>query len=414
MIKPYISVVIGKGFGDEGKGMAVDYLASRYNKTLVVRHNGGAQSGHTVELPDKRFVFHELSSGSFRGADTFWADTYYPDMFKLGEEIEDYRVAIDEEPIIFADKNTQITIIDDVLINMAAETIRGEGRHGSCGMGIYEAFVRGEAGYGLTIGELIKMDEDLLVSRLEDIRREYVPNRLKELGIDVDKLRKENRERAIEYLDMLNERAVLENVARVILKNMTYVKPVEDVKELFSRYEGVIFENGQGLLLDTDNEEYSPHVTASKTGLFNPCRLLKKIGENVDEVVYVTRTYVTRHGAGPLPNECDRLELGIVESDITNIHNPWQGSIRYGRHSMLDEFHKDIKIDMENLNEMEGFTKCMLMITHLDETGGRVLCENEDVGVEAFCERLRKNEMGRGMFDGYYLSWSRYGDIIKK
>ncbi|MBQ8729857.1 MAG: adenylosuccinate synthetase, partial [Lachnospiraceae bacterium] len=30
--RPYISVVIGKGFGDEGKGMAVDFLASRHNK----------------------------------------------------------------------------------------------------------------------------------------------------------------------------------------------------------------------------------------------------------------------------------------------------------------------------------------------------------------------------------------------
>ena len=62
MKRPYICAVIGKNFGDEGKGLAVDYLSlqAKGGPVLVIRHNGGAQSGHTVDLPDKRFVFHEL------------------------------------------------------------------------------------------------------------------------------------------------------------------------------------------------------------------------------------------------------------------------------------------------------------------------------------------------------------------
>lgn len=89
-----VLAVIGKNFGDEGKGMAVDYFSLHSEKTLVVRHNGGAQSGHTVvrKLPDKkRFVFHELSSGSCRGADTLWIDSFYPDIYKLGEEISNFQ-----------------------------------------------------------------------------------------------------------------------------------------------------------------------------------------------------------------------------------------------------------------------------------------------------------------------------------
>ena len=92
---PLTRVVIGKNFGDEGKGLAVDYFsAADSGKTLVIRHNGGAQSGHTVELLPKaeggsgeecsgRFIFHELSSGSFRKADTFWAKTFFPDRGRL-------------------------------------------------------------------------------------------------------------------------------------------------------------------------------------------------------------------------------------------------------------------------------------------------------------------------------------------
>ena len=75
-----VYAVIGCGYGDEGKGLVTDYLSSKPGKKLVIRHNGGAQSGHTVEIDDKRFVFHELSSGSFRHADTLWADTFMPDL----------------------------------------------------------------------------------------------------------------------------------------------------------------------------------------------------------------------------------------------------------------------------------------------------------------------------------------------
>ena len=82
-----IRAIIGKGFGDEGKGLATDFFCCKVPGTLVIKHNGGAQAGHTVETQGKRFVFHQLSAGSFRMADTYWADSYYPDLYKLGEEI---------------------------------------------------------------------------------------------------------------------------------------------------------------------------------------------------------------------------------------------------------------------------------------------------------------------------------------
>lgn len=72
----------------------------------------------------------------------------------------------------------------------------------------------------------------------------------------------------------------------------------------------LIFESGQGLLPGRNHTVYSPYVTASDTGLRNPCRFLARFRLNLDEVVYVSRTYITRHGAGPLPNECPKTVLG--------------------------------------------------------------------------------------------------------
>ena len=57
MKKVKYNVVIGKNFGDEGKGMAVDMLSTDAGRTVVIRHNGGSQSGHTVEKDDIRLCF---------------------------------------------------------------------------------------------------------------------------------------------------------------------------------------------------------------------------------------------------------------------------------------------------------------------------------------------------------------------
>ncbi|MBR5723005.1 MAG: adenylosuccinate synthetase, partial [Oscillospiraceae bacterium] len=90
-----VTIVIGKNFGDEGKGLAADYFAMQSVRAgipaICVRHNGGAQAGHTVDFPEKRFVFSQLSSASFRGTDTYWADSFLPDLYKLSDEITRFR-----------------------------------------------------------------------------------------------------------------------------------------------------------------------------------------------------------------------------------------------------------------------------------------------------------------------------------
>ena len=56
-----VVVVVGAQWGDEGKGKLVDVLAERAD--WVVRYQGGANAGHTVDLGDRRFVLHQIPSG---------------------------------------------------------------------------------------------------------------------------------------------------------------------------------------------------------------------------------------------------------------------------------------------------------------------------------------------------------------
>lgn len=394
-----IRAIIGKGFGDEGKGLATDCFCCKVPGTLVIKHNGGAQAGHTVETQGKRFVFHQLSAGSFRMADTYWADSYYPDLYKLGEEIEEFKELSGITPKIYCDSGTSLTIIDDILVNMLLELSRGDNRHGSCGMGINECDLRTGAGFGITVTDILGLSEDDLLKKISDLRRDYISPRLSLLEISTRSI---SSSETRELYDMLSSKEVLTNWIRQAKKNAEqYVTICGDVQKLLTCSEQVLFENGQGLLLDSENKEYAPHVTASRTGLFNPCRILKKYGLELSEAVYITRSYVTRHGAGPLLYECTPGEIGITSPDITNVHNPWQGSIRYARHGGEDEFIRPV---LDDLNEggIEK-TKASLFITHLNETDGKILTKEGDITVEEFVS----NPVIQGTFNTIYKSYSR-------
>ena len=392
-----IRTVIGKGFGDEGKGLCVDYFCKKAPGSLVIKHNGGAQAGHTVETDGKRFVFHQLSAGSFRNSVTLWSDTYYPDIYKLREEYEDFFSVSGFGPKIYADAKTPITLTDDVLVNMLLETKRGSSRHGSCGMGINEAYLRTHAGFGIFISDLFSKSSDELVRKISEIRENYFSERLKEEGIDI-------KENINEYSELLQSKNVIENAVEEMLRNASeYVVISEDIKKLLDESSEICFETGQGLLLDAENLEFSPHLTMSRTGLCNPVSFLKRYNKTLTEAVYVTRTYVTRHGAGPLPYECSREELGLKEEDLTNIENPWQGKIRYASHGSFEEFVSPVKKDIDenvNLSDSRVNTKASLFITHINETDGKIFMKDENIKIDAFLN----NPKITGLFKKFYFS----------
>lgn len=393
-----VLAVIGKNFGDEGKGMAVDYFSLCSGKTLVVRHNGGAQSGHTVvrKTPDKkRFIYHELSSGSCRGADTLWIDSFYPDIYKLGEEISNFRETFGFCPDIYGMENVCITTPDDVLLNMALESSRGSSRHGSCGMGINECDLRTKAGFGLKLGQIRGMDAEALYRAMLRIRKEYTARRLQMIAgtLNAD---------ANEYVQLLSNNNVLENAAYEIVSNMKYVKLLTeaDLQKKLQSTDTLIFEAGQGLLLDRNHAIYAPYVTASDTGLTNPCRFLSCLGLKLDEVVYVSRAYITRHGAGPLPNECPKAALGNLLEDTTNAPNTWQGTLRYARHENEEAFVSEIQKDIAS-NHVNR-CRISLFLTHLNETNGCVVMKDETVPFEEFIKRPFISDT----FDAMYISAS--------
>lgn len=374
--------VIGKNFGDEGKGYTCSRLASSLKNALIIKHNGGGQAGHTVEDPEGkwRFIHHQIGAGAEYHVPTLFADSFMPDLFQLGKEVKDFTELFGFRPILYSEKNARVTTVDDVLLNMGAEVARGKNRHGSCGMGIEECVQRNAAGYGITVEELAGWTKQDLVDRLKQIRKEYTGRRAKILEIYPSN----------SYYEMLNNETVLENFVIEVKENVKLLKLVDADRKWLEKFQHLIFETGQGLLLDQDNETYAPHLTSSKTGIHNPAVFLEKRGLFLDEAIYVTRPYVTRHGNGPLPCEVDSFELPGLGEDLTNQPNEWQGTLRYAKHESLEAFFAPVLRDRDSVNCLErmgetkrpDLPKLAILVTQLSETGNQLYFDEGNISFE--------------------------------
>jgi len=352
-----VKVVIGAGFGDEGKGLMTDYLASKMNYGIVVRFNGGAQAAHTVVTPDgRRHAFGHFGSGTFLGFPTYLSRFFVvnPPLFaKEAASLNKSGVT----PVVYVDRACLVTTPYDMMLNQIAEITRGSSRHGSCGVGFNETITRSLVDdpapglFSLTVGDI--GDEDLLAYKLRLIKEEYVPLRLAQLGItsvpDV-------------YVDLLANDSVIDRFIEDVSTLLGAVT-VADSRLLLS-FSSVLFEGAQGLLLD-QSHKFFPHVTRSHTGMRNVAELLVETGLNECpvEIVYVTRTYMTRHGAGPFPTELpDKPYPGI--EDLTNVPNLYQGALRYGLLD-LDFLAKTVRGDLRFADGLDYETR--LAITCLDQ-----------------------------------------------
>ena len=356
-----VKIVIGANAGDEGKGYMTDYFANEaknQNKScLVVCHNGGCQKGHTTVSPSGvRHIFHHFGSGNMVGADTYLSKDYIVNPIIFNKEYEE----LERKGIVtktFVHKDCLVTTPFDMMINQIIETYRDKDRHGSCGLGVNETIVRNNKLDKMTINEVLSILHlvNHVYSNLNYIASYYLPDRLKELGIESI---------PTEWIEILSKKEnIIENYISDLYMMQSRIGLVDD--GIFDKYEYVIFEGAQGLLLDQNNIEYFPHLTPSNTGLTNPVSMLKGRDVKDIEVCYVTRTYLTRHGAGRFDTECSKDEINPSMVDMTNVPNEFQGTLRYGK---LDWNNLKNRIENDFEKNSNGLDiKKSLAITHLNE-----------------------------------------------
>lgn len=329
-----IKAVIGSNFGDEGKGQTTNYLASLDPKhTLNIKHNGGAQAGHTARERSVRHIYHQFGSATMQHVPTYLTEDFIVNPTRFQEE---YLSLFSHTYVkIYVSANCFVTTPYDMLINQLIEQKRGNARHGSCGLGINETMQRSEQEkYRITVKDL--EDTHHVYTILSSIKNEYLFSRLEALGIKKAEIDHEK-------LAVLEDIYLITRFFDYIKFFLANVNIISDYAPL-SSYSTLLFEGAQGLLLDR-NSPYFPHVTNSNTGITNVLEEIDRMQLTYDtfDIYYITRCYMTRHGAGPFATEVPNKPYSNIV-DLTNIPNEFQGTIRYGildLDLLLDSIRKD-------------------------------------------------------------------------
>lgn len=354
--------VIGANYGDEGKGLATDFFSRQYDADLVARCNGGAQAGHTVVDGDKRHVFGHVGAGAFAGKPTYLSSNFIVNPMVLRKELQQLKF----RQRIYGSPDCRVTTVFDMAINSLIELKRGADRHGSCGMGINETVTRHAAGYFLDL-KTIHGTSSYIKDTLQDIQDNWVPERLTALGLN--KADFEGNEKALAYFELLE--TSVDKLTDDLVYNSELIK-IADPKFFLSSEKPIVVEGAQGLMLDEFLGEF-PHVTRSVTGLASSIKAAAECGKTSIRPVYMTRAYATRHGAGPLSYEGQTITDKEIELDQTNVHNPWQGTIRYAPLD-LNDMARFIREDLKRgraVGELFGVEvlEPMLFVTCVDQLG---------------------------------------------
>jgi adenylosuccinate synthase len=306
-------ITVGLGFGDEGKGAAVDFLVRERGADLVVRSSGGAQAGHNVVLPDgRRHSFSQFGAGTLAGVKTWLGPRMILNLATMGPEAAHLRTLGVTDPfaLLSAHPDGLLSTPYHVVMNRLREQARGSGRHGSCGLGIGETrhYWLRYGGDALVAGDL--EDRSLLIRKLtllqDRLTGELPGLASKDAGLAA----------SLTGMSPVSEADGLLEAGRELRLSRT---PPEA--------RTIVFEGAQGILLD-ENYGFHPHTTWSTVTSRHARELAEAWGIDDVEVLGVTRAYSTRHGAGPLPTHSAGMTTELA--DPGNPGNDWQGTLRAG------------------------------------------------------------------------------------
>lgn len=275
-------VVVGAQWGDEGKGKVTDFLAQKAD--VVVRHQGGANAGHTVVVGDRTFKLHLIPSGIlYPDKLSVIANGVVVDPAILTQELEYLTGEGVDVQGLRVSTQAHVVMPYHKLMDALQEGRLGERKIGTTLRGIGPAYMDKAARTGIRMAELL--DADRLRRRVAEQVAEK--NRLLAMygaePLDADRITEEY----AAFGERL--RPFLANTARIINDALDHDK-------------NVLFEGAQGTLLDIDHGTY-PYVTSSHPVAGGACIGAGVGPTRINQVYGVLKAYTSRVGDGPFPTE---------------------------------------------------------------------------------------------------------------
>ncbi len=331
-----LASLTGLAFGDCGKGLFTDFLCREWDAKAVVRFNGGAQAGHNVVLDD----------GSHHTFSQFCAGMLQPDVIgvlaspvivhptALLVERDALQVLVSDDPLarLLIDERCLVNTPFHQAAGRLRELSRGAAAHGTCGVGVGETVRHSieSPSEVLRYGDLAHAE--LALGKLEVIRGSL----LREVQESFESSEScESTEAWRQEMQLLADDRVsarwLDLVASLI--RICPPRTTADIGVRLSRCAAVVFEGAQGILLD-EWKGFHPHTTWSSVAPNAASAVAHELGliaasGSAREMSHfgILRSYLTRHGAGPLPTHDPALD---ALAEPHNTGDGWQGAFRRG------------------------------------------------------------------------------------
>jgi adenylosuccinate synthase len=349
-------VVVGAQWGDEGKGKLVDVIAERAD--WVVRYQGGANAGHTVQIGGRSFVLHQIPSGILHpGVRCAIGNGVVLDPDQLFGEIEALVAdGVDVEGRLYVSDRAHLVLPYHKLVDSESAASK---EIGTTGRGIGPAYEDKVARRGI---------------RLLDLRQPSRLTGLVERGIA-------HANAQLAAFGSARRCAVEETVALLQRLAPRLLAIADDVGLSMARAResgaAILLEGAQGSLLDVDHGTY-PYVTSSSTTSGGAAIGAGIAPTAIDAVLGVVKAYTTRVGNGPLPTEFDEP----LASEVRRLGNEFGATT--GRPRRCGWFDAVVVRYAARINGLTG-----LAITKLDvlDTLDRIaLCTGYEVNGEVHTE----------------------------
>ena len=280
-------VVVGAQWGDEGKGKLVDVLAERAD--WVVRYQGGANAGHTVDIGDASFVLHQIPSGILHsGVRCAIGNGVVLDPETLFTEIDALvKDGVDVEGRLYVSDRAHLVLPHHKLVDSESSASKAIG---TTGRGIGPAYEDKIGRRGVRVADLRHL------SRLRPLVERGVDHANAQLS-RFGSSRRADAQSTMDLLESLAPRllALAEDVGLVIHRAV-------------QSGAALLLEGAQGSLLDIDHGTY-PYVTSSSTTSGGAATGAGLTPMGLHAALGVVKAYTTRVGNGPLPTEFEP-ELG--------------------------------------------------------------------------------------------------------
>ena len=330
------TVVLGAQWGDEGKGKLVDRIAEQ--ATWVARFQGGNNAGHTVVLGNEVLKFHLLPSGITRKeCNLVLGDGMVIDPWVLDTELKNWQESTGEDPRgdrLFVSERAHIILPYHRFLDGLDKKI------GTTGRGIGPTYADKINRIGLRFGDVNEVKDDeawynSTVSRM---------NASLEAAGCMDRVTVEGLKSDVNWIwdtysgSIGNTGLMLDNALKMD--------------------EHVILEGAQGCLLDIDQGTF-PFVTSSVTSRGNSTHGAGIHPGHVNEVIGITKAYITRVGNGAMPTEL----LDEVGDHLGTVGHEFGTTT--GRKRRCGWFDAVV---MRHAHRINGFTG--LALTKLDVLGG--------------------------------------------